>query len=59
MKTEIGEFLQLEIQMILVNWPKYRPWQQLITQAITQWNTSHKKQSLYKYDSLYCGIKNP
>lgn len=59
MKTEIGAFLQSEIQKILVNCPKYKPWQQIITQAITQWNKSNPIQSLYKYDSLCWGLKHP
>jgi hypothetical protein len=52
MKTEIGVFLDSEIQKILANCPKYKPWQQIITQAITQWNKFNPIQSLYKYDSL-------
>jgi hypothetical protein len=59
MKTEIGVFLDSEIQKILANCPKYKPWQQIITQAITQWNKFNPIQSLYKYDSLCWGLKNP
>ena len=59
MKTQIGEFLDSEIQKILANCPKYKPWQQIITQAITKWNNSNPIQSLYKYDSLCWGLKYP
>lgn len=58
-KTEIGVFLQSKIQKILDNCPKNKPWQQIISQAITQWNKSNPIQSLYKYDSLCWGLKYP
>lgn len=49
-QPEIALFLQLQIDTLAQTWKPSRPWQQLISQAITQWNGGNPQKFLFQYD---------